>query len=95
MFLYIDLIIITTLVILSEFPFHKCGSLFQQTASQQCVVSVAVGHTDAYPSLSARKPQGSLMSVANIVSLLLHIIFVVVFQALAYLYLASQQWFVS
>ena len=91
MFLYIDLIIITTLVILSQFPFTS----FQQTASQHCVVSVVVGHTDAYPKLSARKPQGSLMSVANIVSLLLHIIFVVVFQALAYLYLASQQWFVS
>ena len=51
-----------------------------------------VGHTDAYPHLSPRKPAGSLMSCVNIVSLGLHILFVVVFQALAYAYLSAQSW---
>ncbi|KAI0219960.1 putative cation-transporting ATPase 13A3 [Lamellibrachia satsuma] len=68
MFLYIDLVITTT-------------------------VAVLMGHTGAYESLVAKRPPGSLVAPKTVLSIIIHIAMVAVFQAAAYFYLTYQPWF--
>ncbi|KAK2177445.1 hypothetical protein NP493_592g01064 [Ridgeia piscesae] len=68
MFLYIDLVITTT-------------------------VAVLMGHTGAYQSLVAKRPPGSLVAPRIVLSIIIHVAMVAMFQAAAYFYLTCQPWF--
>lgn len=54
--------------------------------------SVSVGHTGAYESLVAKRPPGSLVAPKTVLSIIIHIAMVAVFQAAAYFYLTYQPW---
>jgi cation-transporting ATPase 13A2 len=58
------------------------------------VVAVFMGHTGAYKTLVKKRPSSSLVSVPNITSLLLHIAIIIGVQALVYVYLSHQPWYV-
>ncbi|KAG1696656.1 putative cation-transporting ATPase W08D2.5 [Nymphon striatum] len=52
------------------------------------------GRTEAYEKLSKRPPPLSLISATPIMSLLIHVILIVIFQSIAYLITAVQPWYV-
>ncbi|KAG1653729.1 putative cation-transporting ATPase 13A3 [Nymphon striatum] len=51
------------------------------------------GRTEAYEKLSKRPPPLSLISATPIMSLLIHVILIVIFQSIAYLITAVQPWY--
>ena len=57
-------------------------------------LSIAVGYTGAYPTLSRDTPPISLISVTPILSIILHIILMTAFQVIAWLLVLSQPWWV-
>jgi magnesium-transporting ATPase (P-type) len=52
-----------------------------------------MGHTGAYQTLVKKRPSSSLVAAANITSLLIHIVFIIGVQALAFVYLSNQPWY--
>ncbi|XP_071841062.1 polyamine-transporting ATPase 13A3-like isoform X2 [Apostichopus japonicus] len=67
-FLYVDLVITTT-------------------------VAILMGHNGAYPYMAKQRPPGSLFSFPILLSILIQVFLVMVFQVLAYLSLHYQPWF--
>ncbi|PIK40155.1 putative cation-transporting ATPase 13A3 [Apostichopus japonicus] len=67
-FLYVDLVITTT-------------------------VAILMGHNGAYPYMAKQRPPGSLFSFPILLSILIQVFLVVVFQVLAYMSLHYQPWF--
>ena len=56
------------------------------------MVVAVVGWTGAYDQLVKKRPSGSLVTAANIATLLIHVALVILVQASAFLLLQSQPW---
>jgi len=56
------------------------------------VVAGVVGRTGAYDQLVRKRPSGSLVSPANITTLLIHVALIISVQAAAFVYLRIQPW---
>ncbi|KAL3862341.1 hypothetical protein ACJMK2_008316 [Sinanodonta woodiana] len=67
-FLYIDLVITTT-------------------------VAILMGYTKSYHKLVAQRPEGSLVKLSNLLSILIQVVLAVVILVAALLYLRSQAWY--
>ncbi|XP_041377878.1 probable cation-transporting ATPase 13A3 [Gigantopelta aegis] len=58
-------------------------------------IAVLMGYTKAYDQLVGKKPPGSLVKVSNLVSIVMQVVLVFIFQVTAYLFLRSQSWYVE
>ena len=76
-----------TLIIFDNFIAQFCDSMW--------LAAVAVSRTGAYSELVKKRPSGSLVSAANITSLLIHVAFVIFIQAIVFVFLQSQPWSVT
>lgn len=56
-------------------------------------VAVLMGYTRAHDKLTVKKPPGSLVKFTNIISILMQVALVIIFQMASFLYLQVQPWY--